>query len=83
VTGAPAVIVGCDLVLNDGGLQRSNKLLAFAAAKPDISRLRTADCALKLCQRASFRRKPAACALERNGSGQLHSCSPDMSNRSS
>ena len=77
------MIVGCDLFLNDGSLQRSNKLLAFAAAKPDISWSGAADCALKPCQRACFRRQPAACALKRDGPGQLHRRSPEMSQRRS
>ncbi len=50
------MIVGCDLILNDGSLQRSNKLLAFAAAKPDISWSGAANSALEPCQRACFRR---------------------------
>lgn len=49
------MIVSCDLVLNHGGLQRSNKLLPFAAAKSDSGRVRTADGALKPCERACFR----------------------------
>ena len=77
------MIVGCDLVLNDGRLQRSNKLLAFAAAKPNISWSGTADSALKPCKRASFRRQPAACALKRDGPGQSHCRSPEMSQRRS